>query len=108
MLSSSFFAAFPAGDALKAACFACHAAKVFCHVFRVSWNQAEGWILSILAVRFLSNTHLLKYSLLFAAFCHSKRTSSKPSDFSGIEKLAKPSPSALAVKSLTVDGRNHL
>mmetsp|Transcript_9460 Transcript_9460/g.16807 ORF Transcript_9460/g.16807 Transcript_9460/m.16807 type:complete len:267 (-) Transcript_9460:1058-1858(-) len=95
--SSSFFAG--GGLALKACCFCCHSANCFCQLITFSVNCFEGWRCSSKVVRFVSSTHFLRCSELFAAGSQAYFTSSKPSDFSGRVKSPRLFARAVGARS---------
>mmetsp|Transcript_84637 Transcript_84637/g.152632 ORF Transcript_84637/g.152632 Transcript_84637/m.152632 type:complete len:290 (-) Transcript_84637:298-1167(-) len=85
--ASSFFVGF--GAALKIFCLDCHSKNCFVQAACFSLKLGEGCRSVMQEVRLVSRTQFLRYSLLFAAGCHSYLTSSKPSSLSGIVKLEK-------------------
>mmetsp|Transcript_121530 Transcript_121530/g.343822 ORF Transcript_121530/g.343822 Transcript_121530/m.343822 type:complete len:211 (+) Transcript_121530:610-1242(+) len=97
--SSSSSAFFGAITLFAAVCFPCHSLNFFVQSACCSLNHSEGCSPSILAERFRSTTNLCRYSLLTFSFCHSKRTSSKPSALSGMEKCTKALSKTCCVRS---------
>mmetsp|Transcript_94193 Transcript_94193/g.272184 ORF Transcript_94193/g.272184 Transcript_94193/m.272184 type:complete len:355 (-) Transcript_94193:1026-2090(-) len=94
-------------EVLNASCFFCQSANNFLNSDHLSSNHLEGCNNSSLLVRFFSNTFSRKYAFAAPSFAHSKRTASKPSAFSGIEKFEKQRLKVTSVRSAVALGANQ-